>query len=585
MKKYAIIVTIFTALSLAGCADFLGIEPRGDINEKEFYQTLNDLQLGLNSVYNILATDRYQKSEWLFGEGCGDDVIRTVSMSPSSDEGRLVQFNITARNEWIFNRWQINYEGIFRANWVISKAAELPQSQINILDEDQFLPIIVGEAKFLRALYYFNLVKAYGGVPIKPERITVDGNTDNTIQPRSTVEEVYEYIERDLREALIMVNDRYNQDNFQEGKVDKGAVAALLLKVLAYQAQPGVTHPKWLQAKDIAEYLVTRRRLTYEEVLSYSQNYENELNPETWEELKSRLFIRFDTDPDLSEEARQELELARLVESAKVYSTDHPYEQIWLDNGEFHPGSIFEVGHIELRETAYSVGTSWDNELGRNASAGKLQPNNFWRDAVLSDPRAAYIFAQGGARTQEYLCGQGEGSLSGIQPDPIKSYSLKWFVPSCERPTSGGSNSGRNFRILRYGEVLLFYAEALNELGERQPALEQIVPLLERANRIDNRFSDGINRNISAIQVDSYENVRDLIWRERRMELCFEFDRFWDIVRQGRAEEFMRAYNSGAAGFGPLWFKDFQPGINEIFPIPQQEIDISNGLVTQNPGY
>ncbi|MEM9987016.1 MAG: RagB/SusD family nutrient uptake outer membrane protein, partial [Bacteroidota bacterium] len=515
--------------------------------------------------------------------GCGDDVVRTVSMSPASDQGRLVNFNFTARNTWIFNRWQINYEGIFRANWVISKAQELPSSQINILDEDQFLPIIVGEAKFLRALFYFNLVKAYGGVPIKPERIVVEGNSDNTIQPRSTREEVYDYIERDLREALIMVNDRFNGDNFQEGKIDKGAVATLLLKVLAYQAEAGVRHVKCEQARFVAAYLVERTRPTLREVLNFEQNYENEINPETWAEVKARLSLRFDTDSTLSEEAVREQELGQLLESARLYDASFPYESMWTDRGEFHSGSIFEVAHLELRETAYSVGTSWDNELGRNGSAGVLQPNNYWRDAVLNDPRAAYIFAQGGAPTQEYLCGEQEGSLSGVQPDPVKSYALKWFQPSCERPTSGSSNSGRNYRLFRYAEVLLFYAEALNELGDRAGSLAQLIPLLERANRIDSRFSDGIRRNIDGIQVDSYENVRDLIWQERRYELAFEFDRFWDIVRQGRAQEFMRAYNSGAAGFGPLWQKNFVAGINEIFPIPQQEIDISNGVVTQNP--
>ncbi|MEO1383735.1 MAG: RagB/SusD family nutrient uptake outer membrane protein, partial [Bacteroidota bacterium] len=323
----------------SGCQDFLSVEPVGNVNTEEFYKTLNDLQLGLNATYNVLGTDRYQKSEWLFGEGCGDDAIRTVSMSPSGDEGRLVQFTFTPRNQWIFNRWQINYEGIFRANWVISKAADLPLDQINIFDEQDFLPIIVGQAKFLRALFYFNLVKTYGGVPIKPERIFINGSQDNTIQPRSSIEEVYDYIERDLREALLMVDDRYNTDFFQRGKADKGAVAALLLKVLAYQAEPGVLHPKWQQAMEFGDYLVNQRRLSNREVLNFNVKYDNEFNPETWPELKQRLFL------NLNEDLTEEEQLNLNVENTQLYTINFPYEFLWIDEGEFQPGSIFELVH------------------------------------------------------------------------------------------------------------------------------------------------------------------------------------------------------------------------------------------------
>ncbi|WNJ20589.1 RagB/SusD family nutrient uptake outer membrane protein [Pontibacter sp. G13] len=565
-------------LLLNGCKDFLDLKPVGSVDEDDFYQTLNDLQLGLNSTYEVLGTDTYQKTEWLFGEGCGDDAIRTVKMSPSSEAGLLVQFNFTPQNAWILNRWQINYRGIFRANWVISKAAELPDENINILDEQNYLPVIIGEAKFLRALYYFNLVKTYGGVPIKPERISVSGDEDNTIQPRSTREEVYRYIEQDLREALLLVEDRYNFDNFQKGKIDKGAVAALLMKVLAYQAKPGVQDRKWEQAQLIGEYIVERRRLTYREVLNYDQFYQTEFNPESWTDVVSRLRIQVD---ETTTEAEQ---LEVLIENCQNYSLSPSYELMWVDQGEFHPGSIFEIGHTELRETHYTVGTRWDADLGRGNSAGQLQPGNYFRDKAASDPRAAFLFAQGNSASLDYVCDE-LNTISGTQPDPIKSYCMKWYHPVCQRPTSGTGNSGRNFRVLRFAEVKLFYAEALNEMGNRQAAIDQIRELVERANLIDDRVRDGVSRNLNALQLDSYENTRDLIWEERRLEMAFEFDRFWEIVRQGKAAAYMQEFNSQAAAFGPLWRKNFQTGINEVFPIPQIEVDLSNGVMVQNPGY
>ena len=86
------------------------------------------------------------------------------------------------------------------------------------------------------------------------------------------------------------------------------------------------------------------------------------------------------------------------------------------------------------------------------------------------------------------------------------------------------------------------------------------------------------------ICIPSYGYMRDQIWAERRLELCHEWDRFFDIVRQGRAARIFRAFASESSTThkrGQLFIE----GVNEIFPIPQTEIDLSNGVVTQNPGY
>ena len=93
---------------------------------------------------------------------------------------------------------------------------------------------ILGQAKFLRALFYFNLVKTYGGVPIRPEIEMVD----NLVVPRSSAEEVYAYIEKDLREAAIMLPAKFIDDD--AGRASESAAVALLMKVLMYQATPGI---------------------------------------------------------------------------------------------------------------------------------------------------------------------------------------------------------------------------------------------------------------------------------------------------------------------------------------------------------
>ena len=135
-------------------------------------------------------------------------------------------------------------------------------------------------------------------------------------------------------------------------------------------------------------------------------------------------------------------------------------------------------------------------------------------------------------------------------------------------------DSGKNRRVLRYAEAVLTYAEALNESGRPQEALVQL--------NSNQKVVSKINNYDITTSAGGYGYLRDAIWKERRMELAFEWDRFFDIVRQGRAAALIHSYASDVINHRGQLFRE---GVNEIFPIPQTEIDISNGVVTQNPGY
>jgi hypothetical protein len=121
--------------------------------------------------------------------------------------------------------------------------------------------------------------------------------------------------------------------------------------------------------------------------------------------------------------------------------------------------------------------------------------------------------------------------------------------------------SGKNVRILRMGEIYLINAEAANELGNISQAQSSLNAVRHRA---------GLTDTPAGNQAD----LRMAIWNERRVELAMEHDRFFDLVRQGRAGDVLRAHG-----------KSFVDGKNEIFPIPQTEISASNFKLTQNPGY
>ncbi|WP_299286790.1 RagB/SusD family nutrient uptake outer membrane protein [uncultured Mucilaginibacter sp.] len=123
----------------------------------------------------------------------------------------------------------------------------------------------------------------------------------------------------------------------------------------------------------------------------------------------------------------------------------------------------------------------------------------------------------------------------------------------------------QNIRVIRYAEVLLMNAEAANETGNSAAALNSLEMVRARAR--------GSNTSIlPKVTTTDQTALRQAIWHERQVELAMEFDRFFDVVRQGR----------GPAVFGA---KGFKAGKNELMPIPQSEIDLSGGKLTQNPGY
>ena len=240
MNKTLLKITLGAAclMSFTACNDFLDKDVEGYATDKNFYDTQYKMQSALDAAYDVLQSDSYNDQEWRFGEAMGDNVYNTDE-GTSSQMGQLVNFIFSTSNTWILQRWDVNYKGIHRANQVIYN---IDRVRISTDSYSQYQEIrnIYGQAKFLRAFYYFNLVKSFGGVPIRPENETVEG----LVVPRSTIEECYAYIEKDLREAAVMLKPSYTGTS-ELGKATTGAAVGLLMKVLLYEAKNGVPSDKW----------------------------------------------------------------------------------------------------------------------------------------------------------------------------------------------------------------------------------------------------------------------------------------------------------------------------------------------------
>lgn len=341
------------------------------------------------------------------------------------------------------------------------------------------------------------------------------------------------------------------------------------MKVLMYQAKPGVPSDKWREMKRMGDYFIKGEPMTCGEMLKYD-------GKEDWEKLRERLWFkpeRLNTPGDPYETPETPLDALDNVYSlsytdyygAPLHNGDKwAYVYQWYGDGEFCRGSVFEAVFKESAD-----GTGGDTNEGAGIEFFDVGTVKMYATSGIlaslfgTDIRKDFLIHHQGNTPDGDIWQGGEG----------RYVSLKWYTPKKDKPQYAGDN-GRNRRIIRFVEVVLMYAEALNECGDRENALAQLNRCKAQVNTINNS-----NKLYAA---GGYGWLRDQIWQERRMELAYEWDRFFDIVRQGRAAEVLHAFGRNRPNSRGM---SFVKGKNELFPIPQTEIDVSNSVVEQNPGY
>jgi hypothetical protein len=250
------------------------------------------------------------------------------------------------------------------------------------------------------------------------------------------------------------------------------------------------------------------------------------------------------------------------VISSGVYSLFPNYEQLFRIANENNQESVFEIqahyveGNCDASNSQYSQVQGvrsvnrggWGFNVPTTDLANSYEPNDPRKDATI-------IFR--GETTPE-----GDVIPASV-PNPM--YNQKSYVPFTD-PTNQKCNEGseQNIRVLRYAEVLLMNAEAANETGNQTLAKQSL-------NAVRARARGGNNAILPDITTNDQASLRTAIWEERHHELGMEFDRYFDVIRQGRAAQI----------FGPKgWTEKYT-----VWPIPQNEIDISGGILTQNPGF
>src|SRR6185295_4467360 len=213
-------------LSIAGCKKFITKDVVGQYPESEFYKTSAQAVLAINAAYQPLAfTTSNNNRLWVFGDVASDDAAKGGNPGDQADIEFIDQFNINSTNGNLASIWALLYDGITRCNLVLNKVPAI-EMDINLQER------IIGEAKFLRSYYYFELINIFGDVPI----VLVPLNPDELQIAQSPVQQIFEtVIEPDLTDAANNLPPGYSGADV--GRATSGAATALLAKAYLFQAK------------------------------------------------------------------------------------------------------------------------------------------------------------------------------------------------------------------------------------------------------------------------------------------------------------------------------------------------------------
>ncbi|UII23436.1 RagB/SusD family nutrient uptake outer membrane protein [Fulvivirga ligni] len=515
--KYYIALVLLIMMAPA-CDDKLELTNPNSQTADTFWKNQDQAIAAVNATYTGFITDGgYMRMFPALTDGRGDDFRGD---SPWPDLVQVANFTILQTSgpvRWI---WEAHYQIVFRANQVI---AYVPGIEM----DDDLKNRLLGQAYFLRGMAFFNLANTYKEIPIVTE---LPQSTDDYYPATDTEQVIWEQIFSDFEMAKSMLPVSYSNvsgpDQGQLGRATKGAATGMLGKALLYRQE-------WTRAINEFKLLVDGPELNiYSLVPEYRDNFKpfNENNSESLFEIQF-------ADPN--------------TVGGTIYNYGGDPNANWKQ--------VNSIGHTYAMEGfGYSdfLPTTWIYEEFRKE---KTVDDKY-------DPRMYTTIAS-------YEAGVSETAYGGPWINPQdKIYPRKYTHDGIEGFTNennGTENSGINYRILRYADVLLMYAEALNEDERTAEAYPYIQQVRDRANLPDLAAT---KPNMTKAQ------MREQLAHERALELAIESIRIHDIIRWGWLYD--DAKLAELRTHDPD-FDTWRPG-HEYLPIPQEDLD-SNPNLSPNP--
>lgn len=522
------IIKIFVALALltgvTSCENFLDQPLHGTADLNTYFQTEEECIRAVNGCYQSAVPGDWWQTMFfrLVCDMATDDMWAGNTTQDGEVYKELCHYRYKGKagNSYNASNWEFNFKTIYRCNVTIKGIEESP------VDNADLKARLIGEAKFIRALIYFELAKNYGGVPV----LTKPMAPTELKSGRATLEQTYEQIISDLKDAAKVLPESYGSAD--KGRASWGAAKAFLAKAYLFTE-------KWSDAQTTAEEVINKHL--------------------------------YDLEPDF----------ANVWSCNNANGMESIFEIQYNDNTQYGTGSRLSVVTGSRDDSGWSWGLP-----SANLEKAFLDENDQVRlrstivkhgDDVYGDPDA-----------KDYV----------ISPEKHKSARIcrKYYIPQAQRSKPYDAVTGKiNYIMMRYADLLLIHAEAAVNNNDNGAAFTSLKKVRDRVGLTTNTALTGTA-------------LRNAIYNERRLELACENHRLYDLRRWKNPEDptkSMLSYIMGPNGLFVKWNTDeatadsfewsnngeaqdkgilFEEGVYNLFPIPQNEIELSGGLITQNPG-
>ena len=586
MKKIIIYFLVLIAgMTLNGCYD-LDTFPGDGLPVSHFWQTEEHAKEGMMGIYAMLRNTNVYGRHYMF-DHCGELAIGYDQMTGMPTGG----YNPGGGE--IINKWQSLYEGVQSANHVIRQVADMTAIDDNAKAE------FIAEAKFMRALYYFNLLDLYGGVPYYDETTDVAVEVLDMMKLRETADNTRSYIISDLSEAVSKLKVSWDDANY--GRATKGAAYALRGKVYLYNKQ-------WKEAIADFEEVVYNKSNNYGYALEadYSQLFKLFDGKTKSDEMIFSLQNKGGTGNSLG------IPIQRYMGSRNSYDwgcwNNTMPSSILVDMYEYPDGKPFDWEEIVpgwnttadvaerslLRQKFLSVEMSADKKIVGLREADTAQILNVYKNrdprlmATVIVPYSIHKGWYAGAPKDHIfaLDGKTQGAESAGTMYNNANWHTYFYRKFIEPYDLGGNindvlNSPVTYPVIRLADVLLMLAEAYNEDGQLDKAIVEL-------NKVRARSSvhmPGLNSGPVWLAVNTKEEMFQRIRKERAVELSGEGHNYsdlrrwgWDIVSPALTDK----NRENIYGEGLYWQRFMQRDF--LWPIPTPERDINPDL-QQNPDW
>lgn len=621
-RSRSMLTVLLTALVvlLFGCKNFLNKAPQGQQTQATFFKTQQDAIDATNATYNILRDWQVHVFSWIGVTDIVSDDADKGSTPTDAGPGFLGDLdNLTfgPNNLAFHDTWQGYYKGIYRANLAITS---IPKINMNSTLQNR----LIGENKFLRAYFYFFLVRAYGTAPLITKPLD-----PNAVKHNSTPDSLYTQIETDLKDAIAVLPTKGQYSSADLGRATKGAAEGLLAKVYLYRKD-------YQNAKKYAMDVINSGQY------SLSPDYAKIFTPSG--ENGSGTIFSVQATATASNEGGSQYNQVQGVRgvpnlgwgfndpSKDLQSTYEPgdprQEATFLYNWEDLPYGPSEAVHdnpqtsnIAYNQKAY---VSPDHPGGQGTGPGNVRILRY-SDVLLIAAEADYQTGDM-AGALKYLnmvrarardgrtatIGVNVENMAGVIADtlgmpnmaghPFVRYvwsnspagnagisSFKYSLPT-------NSNNAQEIRVDTIDVIQSVNGTSVSSMSDYYNAMKNVAPgtpVILQIERITQAFNSGQTGMVTSNQtmtmtLNAIALLPDItatgdqllhdIWHERRVELAMEQHRWFDLMRQNSVEPGWAASQMKADG------KTFAAK-DTLYPIPQQEIDLSNGSIRQNVGW